>query len=45
MKPIIKIKNSYNMGLSVYILAIKLLGCLKEITVGWTYNMDARKNK
>jgi hypothetical protein len=35
----------YNMRLSVYIIALGLLGWLKEIIMGWTYNMDARKNK
>jgi hypothetical protein len=45
MKLIIKIKKLYNMGLSVYSLALGLLGRLKEIIMGWSYNMDARKNK
>jgi hypothetical protein len=45
MKLIIKIKKLYNMGLSVYTLVLGLLGHLKEIIMGWSYNMDARKNK
>jgi len=44
-KLIIKIKELHNMGLSVYTLALGLLGCLKEIIMGWSHNMDARKNK
>jgi len=45
MKLIIKIKKLYNMGLSVYTLVLGLLRRLKEIIMGWSYNMDARKNK
>jgi len=33
------------MGLSVYSLVLGLLGRLKEIVMGWSYNVDARKNK
>jgi hypothetical protein len=33
------------MGLSVYSLVLGLLGHLKEIIMGWSYNMDARKTK